>query len=77
MRNRFLDFLLTLLMRLLAGVVLGAIVGLMFNFHAFVRGSATNQFPWYLLKWWCLGGAVLLAFTIPKENRFWTKRRDR
>jgi len=74
MQNRYLDFLLTVLMRCAAGVVAGAFIGMMVHFPHFVHGAAGRGLPWHLLRNWAIGGAVVLLLTLPKEHRPWRKR---
>lgn len=72
-RALWMDFLLTLLVRGIAGAVLGALAGLACSPRRMLRALAGWSFHsvaiWIAL--WAAGGLVVGLFTSPKENRPW------
>jgi len=74
MRNRWLDFLLTLVLRFAGGWVMGGIVGFVAHWRLFLMGSARGTLPWHLLTWWAIAGGVIMMFTVPAHNQPWGRR---
>ena len=71
--NAWLDFLLTIVVRLVCGFVLGVFASLIVGFRIFMRAIADSTLPWERIWIWGGAGAVICLFTIPRQSLPWTK----
>lgn len=71
--NPWVDFLVTVLVRLACGFVLGAIASYLLGFRVYMRGLANGDFPVDRLLIWGGVGALLCLLTTPRDSWPWVK----
>lgn len=71
--NPWLDFVVTVVIRLICGFVLGAVASYIFGFRVYMRGLANGDFPVERLLIWGGIGAVICMFTTPRDSLPWIK----
>jgi hypothetical protein len=71
--NPWADFVVTVLVRFVCGVLLGALACLIFGFRVVMRAIAEDGFPIERFLIWGAIGGVICIFTTPREMWPWTK----
>ncbi len=73
--NKWPDFLFTIAVRFICGLVLGGIVCVVLFYRGILTSFAHNHIRsvaiW--LGIWCIGGGLVAAFTVPKWQTPWYK----
>lgn len=71
--NPWLDFIITVLVRLLCGAVLGAVAAFIITFRSTMREISQSHFPIERVLIFALIGGVICTFTTPRDSRPWVK----
>jgi hypothetical protein len=75
MNKRWSDFLFAIAVRVVCGLIIGALAGLLLGWQIVLRRAARDDMGWVVL-WllaWAAGGALVAVFRIPSWQKPWSQ----